>query len=122
MTQVLIIDDDPHVRGVLEDALTEVGFDVHVADSGAAGLACLDKNDYKVVVTDILMPDKDGIETLIEIRAARSRAKVLVVSGGGSMRQTNFLDAAKEFGADATMSKPVDVNVFCAIVTRLANG
>lgn len=75
--------------------------------------------EFRLIVTDILMPDKDGIETILEIRRGRSRVKILAVSGGGRVRNDAFLKAASELGADGTLSKPFEMQDLMAKVKSL---
>ena len=121
MAVVLIIDDDPDIRDLWTVVLGEAGFDVRAAPSGVEGIEIAESEHIDVVVTDILMPNKDGIETLLEIKSINPNAKVLVVSGGGSALRKSFLDVADKLGADATLPKPVDIDRFRAVVEQLAN-
>jgi len=116
---VLIIDDDPQIRELWRDVLQEEGLRVLDAPSGVDGVQVAKDHAVDLVVTDILMPDKDGIETLREIKAEQPALKVVVVSGGGVTMQPTFLNVAKKFGADATLQKPVDIGEFCSVVKQL---
>jgi len=122
MAVVLIIDDNAQIRDLWADSLSEAGFDVRAAPSGVQGMEIARAEKVDVIVTDIFMPEKDGIETLLEIKSVRPQAKVLVVSGGSAMMDKSFLEVAERLGADATLQKPVDIDRFCELVTRLAEG
>lgn len=120
MAVVLIVDDDPDIRELWALVLGEAGFVVRAAPSGVEGIEIAESEHIDVVVTDILMPNKDGIETLLEIKSINPNVKVLVVSGGGSALRKSFLDVADKLGADATLPKPVDIDRLCAVVEQLA--
>ena len=120
MAVVLIIDDDPHIRTLWDYALSEDGFSVRTAPSGLEGVEIARREHVDVVVTDIHMPDKDGIETLLEIKSMNPEAKVVVVSGGGSVGRMSFLGAADKLGADATLAKPFDIHQLSAVVGALS--
>jgi DNA-binding NtrC family response regulator len=120
MAVVLIIDDDAQIRNLWADVLSEQGFDVRVAPSGVEGVEIAVSERIDVVVTDILMPDKDGIETLLEIKSTRPDAKVLVVSGGGTLLSSSYTRIAEKLGADASLQKPVEIGRFCRVVAALA--
>lgn len=121
MAVILIIDDDAQIRDLWADVLEQEGFDVRVAPSGVEGVEIAASEKVDVVVTDILMPDKDGIETLLEIKSARPQAKVLVVSGGGTMLTASYTGIAEKLGADASLQKPVEIRRFCSVVAQLAS-
>ena len=120
MSVVLIIDDDPHIRTLWDHALTENGFSVRTAPTGMEGVEIARREHVDVVVTDIHMPDKDGIETLLEIKSMNPEAKVVVVSGGGLVGGMSFLGAAGKLGADATLAKPFDIHQLSAVVGKLS--
>lgn len=122
MAIVLIIDDDPRIRELWERALALAGFTVRTAASGARGIEIATTERVDVVITDIVMPDKDGIETLLEIRSARPDMKVLAVSGGGEFLNASYVDIADRLGADATLRKPVSIGHLCRVVAELAAG
>lgn len=120
MAVVLIIDDDAQIRDLWTDALSQEGFEVRSASSGVKGVEIAKSEPIDVVVTDIIMPEKDGIETLMEIKAALPQAKVLAVSGGGAMINDSYLEIAGKLGADAILQKPVNIGRFCRLVRKLA--
>ncbi len=120
MARVLVIDDDPLVLDLWVDALLDAGHQVLSAAGGACGVRMAISESPDVVITDVLMPEKDGIETLREVKAANPGIRVLVVSGGGTSLRDGYLWAADRLGADATLPKPVDIDRLCATVDGLA--
>ena len=109
MARILVIEDHEEVREVLVQALAGVGYDVLEACNGRDALRHLDDDDIDLVITDILMPEKDGLEVLMEIRARNRRVKVIAMSSGGHIGPRYFLDTAKALGADRTFTKPFDM-------------
>jgi len=121
MAHVLLIEDNSDLLTLWAEALEDEGFDVRTATSGVRGVEIAGQENFDVVVTDILMPDKDGIETLLAIRRDNPNAKTIVVSGGGATGNTSFLEMAEKLGASATMQKPVDLNDLTAAIRELAS-
>src|SRR5690606_37152794 len=106
MASILLMDDDAIVRESLEHALTRAGHAVIAASDGRQGLRCYRENAVDLVVTDILMPEMEGIETIMAIRRENPRARIVAISGGGRTRSMDLLDVAEEFGADRVLRKP----------------
>jgi CheY-like chemotaxis protein len=108
MAKILVIDDDAGVRSVISDILAPSGHSVVTAENGRRGLALFLSDPPDLVITDIMMPEQDGIETLREILHARWDAKVIVISGGGRSDNTDFLESARLLGAADIVAKPFD--------------
>ncbi len=121
MTKILVIDDDDLVRGMVCNALKKAGFDVIEASNGNEGVAKAQSEDPDVVVTDILMPDKEGIETILEIKATKAKIKIVAISGGGSSKNMTFLDMAKKAGAEKVLSKPFTLSVLLEAISSLTD-
>jgi Response regulator containing CheY-like receiver, AAA-type ATPase, and DNA-binding domains len=103
---VLIVDDEEMVRLTLCQLLEREGHKIVTAVNGAEALAMLAVTDVDLVVTDMIMPDKDGVETIIAIRKRWPKLRILAISGGGRTRNLDFLKYAKSVGADAILPKP----------------
>lgn len=106
MARILLVDDEPLLRDSLTIALQRAGHTVSIAENGTAALKLLAGETFDVVVTDILMPDTDGLEMIMRIRKDGGNVRIIAISGGGRTRNVNLLDFAASFGADAVMSKP----------------
>lgn len=119
MAKILLVDDDPGVRASLADVLNECGYDVAEASDGNDGLRALGREDFDLVVLDILMPEREGIETIREIRKKWAALPVLAISGGSVSGWCNFLQMASDFGANDTMTKPFRDNEFIARIASL---
>ena len=107
MARILIIDDDPVLRAVTERLLTDDGHEVCTAADGEEGLALLKGRDIDLVVLDMLMPRKDGFETLMEIRRLRSGPRVLAISGGGLSAPMNRLSSGRSNSTTSVTIVPV---------------
>ena len=104
--RILIVDDDDQMRSLIGKMLDGTGHDVVVAPDGKAGLGLIDEQPPDVVVTDILMPETDGLELIYTLRRDFPDVKIIAISGCGETGYLNFLSEAEEFGADETLRKP----------------
>jgi len=103
---ILVVDDDPLIRGVAKTILEQHGHTVRMAADGEAGLAAVADAPADVVFLDILMPRKEGLETLRELKRRFPQVAVIVMSGSLMRDRNDFLSIATKFGADAVMRKP----------------
>jgi DNA-binding response OmpR family regulator len=120
MARILVIEDDDSMRRTIARILEMAGYRVLLAENGLVGLELFHAHRPELVVTDLLMPDKDGLETIREIRASGHRTKILATSGGWRTAQLDFLGAAVEFGADLILSKPFQPKDLLDAVARLS--
>ncbi|HZS68534.1 MAG TPA: response regulator [Burkholderiales bacterium] len=120
MPRILVIDDNRDMRDLLRVVLERDGYAVDVAADGEEGLQIQSARPADVVITDIFMPNRDGLETIGRLRAEHPRVKVLVISGGGDVvRGTSYLSTAREIGAHAVLPKPFDLPALLATVRGL---
>jgi DNA-binding response OmpR family regulator len=104
---VCVIDDDEQVRTTLTEILRRSGYGVVSASDGDMGLEVVEQSGPSIVVTDIVMPNREGIETIREIRRRFPEVRILAISGGGSKSSsTDFLELAYALGADDVLAKP----------------
>jgi DNA-binding response OmpR family regulator len=106
MCKVLLIDDDAAMRAMISRMVGAAGHEVVEAANGVAGLELFRDHRPELVITDILMPQKDGLETVREIRQIDPTVRIIAISGGGAGGYTNFLRIAQSFGATETLQKP----------------
>jgi DNA-binding NarL/FixJ family response regulator len=107
MARILIIDDDKPFRIMLRIMLENAGYkDITEAENGYIGMKLIRKSHFDLVITDIIMPDKEGIETIMEIKKDFPATKIIAMSGGGKIGADSYLVMAKHLGADKTMAKP----------------
>lgn len=119
MSRILIIDDDDLIRQMLRAVLEREGYDVLDASDGREGLRVFMKNPVDLVVTDLVMPEKEGLEIIIELRRNFPDLKIIAISGGGTVGGSQYLDVAGKLGADKIMGKPLKLREFIAIVKGL---
>jgi CheY-like chemotaxis protein len=118
---ILIVDDDKLVQGSLKAQCERKSFQVLIANDGNEALRVLEQQPCDVALLDVLMPDKEGIETLLEIRQRFPQLPVIVMSGGGMRGKYDFLAIARKFGANAVLRKPVrPEEMFKAIEAQFA--
>ena len=119
MARILIIEDEPQMRGMIEQVLIRAGHEVLTASDGKAGLDLFREQLPDLVITDILMPEVDGLEIIRSLRREFPDLKIIAMSGGGETGRLQYLPEAREFGADIALSKPFDPAVLTAEVERL---
>jgi len=129
MPRVLIIDDEEEIRDVLSAVLNRAGFEVDAASTGDEGIDKLRTKPTEVIVTDIIMPGKDGVATIKEIRKEFPDVKIIAISGGGNIgtnsyepnaiKTTVYLAAAREAGADVILPKPFDRDALMKAIRTL---
>ncbi len=105
--RILVIEDDAEVRGMICKIFNDEGYDVLEAVNGKQGLRLL-RDDLRVdlVVSDLIMPEKEGMETIRELRRDFPQVKILAISGGGKGKAQDYLAVARVMGADSTLAKP----------------
>ncbi len=106
MANILVIDDDEAVRYSVRKILESQKHSVSEADNGHAGLALFQKDAFDLIITDIIMPDKDGIKTISEVKEASPETPIIAMSGGGRFGGDEYIRTAKIIGASRVISKP----------------
>lgn len=107
MISVLIIDDNNDFRELLKEVLEKSGYKVYDASNGDDGIKLYREKRADIVITDMIMPEKEGLETMIELRAEFPDVKIIAISGDGFEEPVNYLDGAKLIGgALCTFTKP----------------
>ena len=107
MARILVIDDDEQVLDMLYESLMLEGYDVLRASNGEEGLRLYREDPVDLIITDLIMPEKEGIETIIELRQDFPDVKIIAISGGGRVGTKDYLHMAKIFGVQRTFNKPV---------------
>ena len=117
---VLLIDDEPTIRHVLSAALTHAGYSSRCADNGRTALPLLAEHRFKLIVTDIHMPEMDGLEIIMHCKAANPATRILAISGGSRFNGTSdALRPARLLGSHQTLDKPFTTGEFFAAVQGL---
>jgi CheY-like chemotaxis protein len=117
MARILVIEDDRRIQTVLHDILSFFGHDVHVAVDGRDGLARYSVCHPDLVITDIFMPERNGLDVILDL--APNNANIIAMSGGGEIDSSDYLDDAIEFGARRGLRKPFTVNALVEAVNEL---
>lgn len=116
--RILVVDDNLDILHFMQAALETAGYEVQTAAEGAQALVLLAQRHAGLLITDIFMPGRDGIETLRDCRIRFPETRIIVMSGGGG-RQLDYLPAAELIGADATLRKPFAVEQLLDTVQKV---
>jgi DNA-binding response OmpR family regulator len=120
--RILVIDDDEAVRLTVQLLLERQGYEIGCATNGEEGLDMIEAFKPDLVITDIIMPMKEGIETIREIRRLHPAVKIVAMSGGGRLTSVSVLELASKFGADDVVHKPFVSDGFIAAVRGVLDG
>lgn len=118
MARILLIDDDQFMAATTEKMLQRHGHEVVRAPNGAAGVALFGAVNPDVVITDIVMPEQNGIETIGQLLALSAALQIIAISGGGRTGCDGFLGAARKAGAVEALAKPFRMEALIAAVAR----
>ena len=119
MPGVLIVEDDNELREMLKMSLLRRNFTVLEAENGKAAITHFKPLLTDLVVTDLIMPEEDGLKVVIKLRELKPSIKIIAISGGGKVGPGSYLNMAKALGADAIYSKPFSVNDLIAKIEQL---
>jgi DNA-binding response OmpR family regulator len=120
--QILVIDDDALVRTTVEQVLASAGYRVMCAADGEEGIRLFRSLLPDLVITDLIMPIREGIETIREIKHEQPEAKIIAMSGGGRMGSADILAMARQLGADYAIAKPFRFDELTAMVRQSLAG
>lgn len=119
MAKILVLDDEPSILLMIKKMLEKEGHEVTVALNGIEGMELFEQNKPDLVITDIIMPGKEGLETILELRKNHPELKIIAISGGGRISPEGYLPGAKLLGANAVFQKPLVQKEFMATVAEL---
>lgn len=123
MAFILLVDDEPQLLTVYGDFLRKEGHTVLTAPNGKVGMQLIAENDFDIIVTDLIMPERDGLEMLMSQKKAQKRPKVIAITGGSpAVDQDNLLTMAKMLGADLVLPKPIRLQRLSESVRQLCEG
>lgn len=122
MARILAIDDEENILDLLTLMLEGAGHHVATATDGHAGLRRARAEAFDLVITDIIMPVGEGIETIRELRQAAATLPILAISGGARFGKLDMLQIARKLGADASLAKPFHRDELLRAVETLLNG
>jgi CheY-like chemotaxis protein len=115
---ILVIDDDAIVRETVQQILENAGYEVTCAENGERGLEAFRARRPDAVVTDIIMPEREGIGTMLEMRREWPDAPIVAISGGGRLANADYLKMARNLGANAVLAKPFEPEELIEAVAR----
>ncbi len=118
MPRILIMEDDAQIQLMLKGALEDEGYEVRVTSNGKEGKQCWQKEPFDLVITDLFMPEKEGFETIRELRRESPNTKIIAISGG-IRHFVDILEIAKRLGANRTFGKPVSLPDFLKSVEEM---
>jgi CheY-like chemotaxis protein len=116
---ILIIDDEPAILLAMERVLAPLGHEVLKARNGRTALERYMGHRADLVITDIFMPEMDGIELIMRMKAAFPTARIVAMSGGGALARDNVLGAAAMLGVDGVLEKPFELHEISEVVDRV---
>lgn len=119
--KILVIDDDELILMACRNLFKKEGFTVLEASNGNAGLDLYKQERPDIVITDMLMPDKEGLETITDIRTFDPASKIIAMSSGGTTQNMSFLQLAKKIGADYVLKKPFKPAEILAVTKQMIN-
>ena len=119
MAKILVFDDEPSILLMIKKMLEKEGHEVDIALNGKDGMKLFEKNKPDLVITDIIMPQKEGLETIMELREKYPDLKIIAISGGGRIGPEGYLPSAILFGADKIFQKPLEQKEFVQAVASL---
>jgi CheY-like chemotaxis protein len=119
MAGVLIVEDDSELREMISVLLTRRKFTVMEASSGKEAIVRFKPSITDLVITDLIMPEEDGLKVIMKLREMKPSLKVIAISGGGKAGPGSYLNLAKALGADAIYSKPFSLNEMAVKIDEL---
>ncbi len=122
MARILIIDDDDQMRAMLRQVLERAGHEALEASDGRGGLEAHREAPFQLVITDILMPEGEGLETIRQLRQVSPDVIIVAISGGGQTGTLDFLDVAQRLGAARSLQKPFGLQELLDVVDELLSG
>ena len=118
-SRILIIEDDVQIREMLRQTMEREGYEVVDAPNGKVAMKIQREKPAALIITDLIMPEKEGIETIRELRQDFQDIKIIAISGGGRLGPEEYLDMAKMLGAQRTFAKPIERKVLLDAVREL---
>ncbi len=119
MTRILVVDDEEPIRGLLRQAFEMNGYDVVEASNGSEAVRIFREDEIDLVITDIIMPNKEGLESIMDLKEIDPDVKIIAMSGGGRLEPHSYLQMASKFGAKKVFPKPLSITLLLAAVKEL---
>ncbi|MEA1973293.1 MAG: response regulator [Candidatus Cloacimonadota bacterium] len=117
--KILITDDEEQIRKLISLKLKMKGYKIFTASDGKYALDILNNENIDLLLTDLIMPNEEGIGTILKAKAAFPDLKIIAMSGGGRIGPAGYLDTAKQLGADEILTKPIDFELLNSMLENL---
>jgi DNA-binding response OmpR family regulator len=121
MKRILVIEDDNVLRETIIEILSNENYKVSGAQNGEEGINIQNIEKFDLIITDILMPNKDGLEVIMNVRKNFPQTKIIAISGGGRVLAKDYLSIAEKFGSNEIIEKPFDISELLNKVSKLIN-
>jgi len=118
LKRILVVDDEAQIRTMLTQMLEQEGYTVHTAENGEEGMSLVNRQAFDLVITDMIMPVKDGLKFIMELMRDYPDLKILAISGGGAIKAERYLTMAGYLGDIATLEKPFKRDIFLEVVRK----
>ncbi len=119
MPRILVIEDEPLLRQMIGIALSKANYVVVECEDGRKGIEAHEKQPVDLVITDLIMPEMEGIETIRCLRKLSPTLPIIAISGGGRVTPESYLSIARRMGATKVLAKPFELTLLCATVAEL---
>jgi DNA-binding response OmpR family regulator len=119
MARILVIDDEPEMRTILRQILEGAGYEVVDASNSREGLSRYSEKPADLVITGLVMPEKEGIETILDLKRRFAGVKIIAISGGGHVGPDDYLSIASGLGAQKTFAKPFNIGELLKAIREL---
>lgn len=120
MYDILVVDDEPLIREGLKVALEMEGYHAQIAADGKEAVKMVKMSNPNILITDIIMPEKDGIEVICDVKRFNPNIKILAISGGGRISAQEHLKIAKQLGANSVLAKPFSTEELMFEIKQMA--
>ncbi len=119
MGRILVIEDEAQMRKLLRQVLEDAGYEVEEAPDGLEGVRLYRENPADLIITDMIMPKKEGMETILDLKLEFPNVKIIAISGGGRVGAEPYLQIAEGFGAERVFRKPFDIKELLTAVDEI---
>lgn len=119
MGRILVIEDEDQMRKLLRQVLEDAGYEVEEASDGLEGIGLYRENPADLIITDMIMPKKEGMEIILDLKLEFPEVKIIAISGGGRVGPEPYLQVAEGFGAERVFMKPFDIKALLEAVKEI---
>jgi CheY-like chemotaxis protein len=121
MAKILVADDDSEIRLLIKRTLEKEGHSIVEATDGVVAIELFKEQVFDLAIIDIIMPKKEGIRTILELKQLKPNIRIVAISGGGFVKPESYLATAEAFGAECILTKPFNASELSETVNNLLN-